>query len=508
MKVIIPASAYRFGPAQERSGTYDSPTLRTFYWGMGTGQHEVDAAGIFRGVHGPRFSLKPVYHLKPVGQSKDQGIYTLDGQLCEPYVQSSVYAGACLRTWPGGYAITTTCYDNSTSYANSVLSDLRIDAEIGAVVTGRNGVKYASWTNLTLRLYSNGSISNTRTVSQSWRAIVPDILRRLGMSWQYCRYLGLKRSDYAKNQDEAKNLIWREVSFLVDSLADATREATKDWVLPNFSGAYPYPAHDTAPADLKLPVDTFHDQDRFNGDPVIDLTNYWVEYGKQHAFFEAIESVPRMSDNNIANILQFTSFIYNLVVRHEVSIPESLSDAWLSYRYSYNTTKLDVEEAVKFMRRHADKFLRGFGLRSYGQHTFNYEGMPVTVRCSVRIRNKQLDIIGKVWRALDTYGLRPNFYIVWDSIPFSFIADWFLPIGDVLSVADARQRVAEYYTFSGITYSMTYFPLQDGIRWKSYRRWVESAPPELSGTYWLEDGNVSPKLAAYRALDLASLILG
>jgi hypothetical protein len=43
----------------------------------------------------------------------------------------------------------------------------------------------------------------------------------------------------------------------------------------------------------------------------------------------------------------------------------------------------------------------------------------------------------QIWAALEKLGLDPTAGQIWDLIPFSFVADWFLPIGDSIRNVDA-----------------------------------------------------------------------
>lgn len=499
MKVRIPASVDFLNDVYFVDEDY---TQTVYPLGIAIGTDTVsvdDKPGIFLGAHGPKFSDKPVYHVKPIGRGEYE-IFSSNGRTYCPRMKSKMLGP--MWEMVDGYTVWMFLHDYQTTNPSSVLSYLRADINFCFAYKVKKGWTWADlgWT---AYMYPDKFVVTHHTANRTFRPISDAVAARARELYVPLPMLGKERKEYASSQDQARIRIQRAASL------DFVMQAMKD-IIPTISKPSISPGEFTtcSLANLPEPVDTFHDLDRFNGDPVHDLTNYWVMYGKQHAFVSAIEDVPRMNDNNISNILEFTSFIYNLVVRRKVTMPSSLSDAWLSYRYTYGTTKMDINEAIKFMRRHVHRYLNGIGLKSYGSHTFDYEGKTVTCTCRVWLRNKQLDTIGRVWKTLDTYGLKPNFYIVWDSIPFSFIADWFLPIGDVMSVADVRQRAAEYYTYRSITYSWTYEPRVDGLRWKSYRRWVESAPPDLSGVYWLENGNVNPKLAAFRALDLTSLIVG
>jgi len=50
--------------------------------------------------------------------------------------------------------------------------------------------------------------------------------------------------------------------------------------------------------------------------------------------------------------------------------------------------------------------------------------------------------IAVVFNALESLGLNPSAANLWDLIPFSFVVDWFLPIGSVLSRLDAYENNA------------------------------------------------------------------
>jgi hypothetical protein len=236
--------------------------------------------------------------------------------------------------------------------------------------------------------------------------------------------------------------------------------------------------------------------------------HYFRNLGIQHAYLDCVQSVPRLNDNNVSNILEVTKFITDLVVHHRIEIPKSLSSAWLQYRYQYGTAKLDAEEAVEFVHRHMD--LRGISsIKCYGRHTIRYKGRDILFRCCLNATPKQLPTLKRVWRSLYQYGLTPSFYTVWDMIPYSFIVDWFLPIGDVMSAWDAEREYTQSFDLENINFSISYSnaDLDKGLTFGCYTRWYASTPPTLQGRYFLEDGRPSSPLNGHRVLDLASLIL-
>lgn len=246
------------------------------------------------------------------------------------------------------------------------------------------------------------------------------------------------------------------------------------------------------------------------------MSNYWRNWLTEHAIYEACDSFPKLSDNSIQNIMELVGFIKALVVDHRIEIPKSLSSAWLAYRYQYSTTKMDVEEAVKFVHRHMDIGDLARGITCYGVSSCIYEGTEVTCRCSIDVKPRNVGYLANIWRALDTYGLTPDFYVLWDSLPYSFMVDWFLPIGDVVSVWDANAKYfsGEFYDLSEPVYSFSYtreLPVAGSVSpsaVKCYSRWVGSVPSSLNSWYWFDAPSASSRTVWYRVLDAASLFIG
>jgi hypothetical protein len=248
-------------------------------------------------------------------------------------------------------------------------------------------------------------------------------------------------------------------------------------------------------------------------DPVLlgqSTSNYWKNWLIQHAFLDACEHIPRMNENSISNVLEITAFIYALVIKHQIEIPKSLSSAWLAYRYQFTTSTLDAKQAISFVHRYMDLGGLDKGITCYGQSYHEVDGTDVVCRCELNVSPKEVGYLAKIWRALYTYGLQPNFYVIWDSIPYSFIVDWFVPLGDVAGAVDAsRMYTSEYYTFHRIIYSLAYIRRVDESKIKCYTRWKGSSPPKLNGMYWFDpEADPSTKTRVYRALDAVSMCIG
>jgi len=242
----------------------------------------------------------------------------------------------------------------------------------------------------------------------------------------------------------------------------------------------------------------------------VHFTKYWREYLVQHALLAACESLPRLSDNSISNLIELVGFVKSVVVDHKVEMPKSLADAWLAYRYQYSTSKMDIQDAIKFVRRRMDLGTLDRQIAGYGVATHVVEGTEVVCRVSVEVRPREVDQLHKIIRALDTYGLTPDFYVIWDSIPYSFMVDWFLPISDLAGVADANSMYfsGQFYDFVGISCSLSYTRELGPRKVKCYTRWAGSVPSGLNGMYWLEPPTASARTVGFRALDAVSIFFG
>jgi hypothetical protein len=236
---------------------------------------------------------------------------------------------------------------------------------------------------------------------------------------------------------------------------------------------------------------------------------YWYHWLIQHAYLEACQSVPTLNDNSISNILEIVGFIKALVVDHKIEFPKRLQDLWLQYRYVYKTTELDVKEAVKFAKRHMSLGGLDRALKCYGTAATTVENCEVTCRCTLFMSPHEMGYVGKLWRALCTYGLAPDFYVVWDMIPYSFIVDWFIPVGDMLGVLDAssRFRPGEQYDFKNVCFSLTYRRTVGKYTYKCYSRWAAEPLKTFNEFYWLDKPHTSDKVKLFRILDTASLLI-
>lgn len=252
------------------------------------------------------------------------------------------------------------------------------------------------------------------------------------------------------------------------------------------------------------------------GEPdILDSQSSPMPFGVYHfkalrhnAYLDALDHVPMLSENSVSNILEIVGFMKALIIDHKIEIPRSLQSAWLSYRYTYNTTKADVNEAINFVHRTMGTDFFGRGFTCYGSCHHTVGDTDITGRCRITLRQKELSLLEEIWSELYKYGLSPSFYMFWDMVPYSFIVDWFIPVGDILSAYDKTHMYDRTYDITNIWFSIKYTVEVDGFVFRSYTRWHDDSPPEFNGFYTLENkGTPSDVVMGYRVLDTLSLAI-
>jgi hypothetical protein len=278
---------------------------------------------------------------------------------------------------------------------------------------------------------------------------------------------------------------------------------------------------------------------------------------KEGCYLNAVQSIPRLSQNSIQNLLEVVSFISDIKsgalklavddvptsvktkyikttvsgrdvrsstqgqlrahtrkvnaklkkesVHYGRALKEAAGDSWLQYRYAYGTTTMDFQEALNFVQRKRD-LTKVHEFSIYGSSGMRVEGRDVTMRCRIPVINHMDSAAHNMWDTLYVYGLQPDLYILWDMIPYSFIVDWALPIGDFAAAIDTMNNLnSSYWSLGTPTYSLKYMSGQNNTV-SCYTRWVGTAPPMLLNGVWANQG-VSYRTMAKRGADVVSLII-
>lgn len=169
---------------------------------------------------------------------------------------------------------------------------------------------------------------------------------------------------------------------------------------------------------------------------------------RSKCYVEAM-SVQECNTNNLANalsILNLCAGLTNVNIGKLKNLPavilgkarqigKTASETWLSYRYVYNTTLSDIAEIRRFVKA-----------LQVMQHTFRGGASTEDGTCHVKVKTKncQFDSLLTQVQELEKFGVAPDLYNLWDLVPYSFIVDWFINIGDTLEQLSAYSRTLKY----------------------------------------------------------------
>ena len=221
---------------------------------------------------------------------------------------------------------------------------------------------------------------------------------------------------------------------------------------------------------------------------------------------EALNSL-KANTNNIQNIFSIIDLAKGLL--HPSKLPSLLrslpkrgarslsADAWLKYRYVYKTTLADVEEMTRFIIQGLDH-----------SNTITLRGGMTTSggTCRVRISAKMEDL--SQYAYLQKYGVAPDLYNFWDSIPFSFVVDWLVGIGDFAQQISDQQWAMNFNVVSCTTSWKWTDSIQTTlgpVPFTHYQRFVTSNAPAFVP---YSSDTVSDQTLIKRLIDGAALLLG
>lgn len=133
------------------------------------------------------------------------------------------------------------------------------------------------------------------------------------------------------------------------------------------------------------------------------------------------------------------------------SLALSAANAWVAYRYgvrplvgSINSIMTAVDKGTKAVRKTTRT--RGSISTSKGwTYTHSTQGIPATVNVtgtdSVEVRCMSLDEVVQDWKYKYGFDAKSLLTLPWNAIPYSFVADWFFNIGDLIgAIAEASYQ--------------------------------------------------------------------
>jgi hypothetical protein len=123
-----------------------------------------------------------------------------------------------------------------------------------------------------------------------------------------------------------------------------------------------------------------------------------------------------------------------------VSARKSFANNWLEYHFGWEPLVRDIYDSLEVCNNPLNAFTRtrGSGAESwnsgFAQHNINYdinEGWLSRYSCWEGLT---VDAIhNSTTHALDQFGVLNPVAIAWELVPFSFVVDWFVNVGQVLS---------------------------------------------------------------------------
>lgn len=154
------------------------------------------------------------------------------------------------------------------------------------------------------------------------------------------------------------------------------------------------------------------------------------------AYVKASQEIPEANINSIANVIELASSLKTIAesIRSPMkALRKSLKEAkdprnwWLSYRYQYMTTLLDINELKEFQRR-VDGLIRSANnsIRCSGEVTDGLATYKVVLRFSIA------GLPSGIAELQSALGFDLTLVNAWDMVPYSFVVDWFLGIGSML----------------------------------------------------------------------------
>lgn len=111
---------------------------------------------------------------------------------------------------------------------------------------------------------------------------------------------------------------------------------------------------------------------------------------------------------------------------------------WLEYRYGWLPLLGSINSACELLSspRKAPDFLSGFGKGTYAGWTTdmaNHSAMKFYVTADLHVIIKgRLNVSNPDLHRLNQYGLLNPALVAWELVPFSFVIDWFVKVGDYL----------------------------------------------------------------------------
>lgn len=154
----------------------------------------------------------------------------------------------------------------------------------------------------------------------------------------------------------------------------------------------------------------------------------------------AVESIAYIDSNTLENAVGWKDVASILPPAKALLAPlkpKNLASLYLWYKYSFVPNMHDFPELVKGIKTaYSDgNDKKGYKTKYntiWARQSCHYGQVETRSNCRVRLRNQSYTSLQSLYGDLRGLGLAPTADNLWDLIPFSFVIDWFLPVGKSL----------------------------------------------------------------------------
>jgi hypothetical protein len=204
------------------------------------------------------------------------------------------------------------------------------------------------------------------------------------------------------------------------------------WVYgyPYRQGRYIFKAGSPPKPDPPTPRYDYGELELWEGLPSREVLIHERMWCNAHSDMAA--SLPQSTANQVGNIIAVFEALksaYEVVKLKRLpdldNVRDLISSLHLKKRYVIQTTLSDYDDVLGVYSRLADLYqLTSEVLTLHGTYTRG----NITYRVSADVNLSQI-IPSDIRDQLRAFGLRGGLYNAWDLVPYSFIVDWFIPIG-------------------------------------------------------------------------------
>jgi hypothetical protein len=251
------------------------------------------------------------------------------------------------------------------------------------------------------------------------------------------------------------------------------------------------------PSDLNAFSFIHNEYNAYLGQEDLQMLPNLYRNGFASAQVEAGRRLPEVHSNGIANVVEVAKAILSIrkLLKGDFSSLSKLKNVrnlWLGYRYGYSTTKADIQEYASLASR-LSNILGSDHIRVGGGFTRGDLYFSATITYSSE------DVVpSEIREACDQFGLRLSAYNAWDLVPYSFVVDWFLDIGDMLERYDILHKTQSLNPVDAWYSCKTSYRTDDGVLQDVYMRFHNL---NNLGAPVFSDGDVSDRTKTFRLID-------